>query len=385
MFDYSTSEQKEMRDAVRKLMLRSLPIKNVDAATQFSRELFRDLCAIGLGGLAINEEHGGVDADTVTTMIVMEELARHNLGPAIFISVHSMVSGLIRHFGNTAQHAQYLPHLASGKFLGAFALTEPAAGSDAAALKTSATKVEGGYTINGEKCYITSAGAADIYIVFARTAPAAENGKRGQGISAFIVASDAKGLSVGKPEKKMGCELSPIASLAFSEMLVPETALLGELHAGYSVALGGLAKGRINIAACANGVSHAALHRAVDHLSQRQQFGQALAEFQGLQFMLADLKMQLEAAELLTWQAAQTLQASPEDRNNRLFPSLAKCYATDTAMRITTDAVQLLGGAGYIAEYEVERLMREAKMLQIVEGTNQVQRAVIAREMLRKG
>jgi alkylation response protein AidB-like acyl-CoA dehydrogenase len=270
--------------------------------------------------------------------------------------------------------------MASGEYLGAFALTEPTAGSDAASLKSKAVKTSGGYKLSGEKCYITSAGFADIYVLFARLEGAGGD-KRGDGICAFVVESTNPGLKVSKPEKKMGCELSPIASLSYADMELSEENLLGSVTDGYSIALSGLSGGRINIAACANGLSHAALDIAIRHLKERKQFGQALIDFQGLQFMLADMKMKLEASLLLTWQAARTLEANSKDPSNRLYPSLAKCFATDSAMQIATDAVQLLGGAGYIKEYTVERLMRDAKMLQIVEGTNQVQRSVIAREM----
>ena len=180
----------------------------------------------------------------------------------------------------------------------------------------------------------------------------------------------------------MGCDLSPIASLSFIDALVPRENLIGVVNGGYKIALGGLSGGRISIAACANGLSRAAIACALAHLKQRKQFGRAIGEFQGLQFMLADMAMKVEAAELLTWQAARTLETEPNSRKNRLYPAYAKCFATDAAMAITTEAVQILGGAGYIREYQVERLMRDAKMLQIVEGTNQIQRMVIARELL---
>ncbi|MCB0311237.1 MAG: acyl-CoA dehydrogenase family protein, partial [Bdellovibrionales bacterium] len=291
---------------------------------------------------------------------------------------HNMACELIERFGTSAQQGRYLTRLASGELLAAFGLTEPGAGSNASALKTHASRRGDNFILNGEKCYITSAGWAGVYLVFARTL---EGSAGKDGISAFLVDDDCSGLSISPAEKKMGAELSPIASLTFNEAQVPAGQLLGELHKGYQIALSGLARGRIGIAAIANGIASAAIKLAMKHLSERMQFEQRLIEFQGLQFMLADMQTSLEAAQLLTWQAAHTLESFPKSPLNRRYPSHAKLFATDSAMRITTDAVQLLGGAGYIKEYGAEKLMRDAKMLQIVEGTNQIQRLVIAREL----
>jgi alkylation response protein AidB-like acyl-CoA dehydrogenase len=349
------------------------------------RELVRALGGVGLGGLAIPEEFGGLDASAVTTAKVFETMARFDAGPAIFVSVHAMVAGLITRVGSPEQKTALLPKLASCELLGAFALTEPHAGSDAHALSTEARPVPGGFILRGSKCYITSAGFADLYVVFARTPTSNGNSD----ISAFIVPASTAGLTIGKPEKKMGAELSPIASLFFEDAFIPETALLGEINCGFKVALSGLAGGRVNIAACANGLSLAAIHAATAFMKERKQFGKALTEFQGLQFMVADMYQRFRAAQLLTEQAASELDAvrslGQSAANIRLSSSVSKCFATDSAMSITTDAVQLLGGAGYIKEYTVEKLMRDAKMLQIVEGSNQIQRMIIARELLEHG
>lgn len=378
MFDFETNEQKAIRESVRKHAEKELPkYQNDSYYNTVPLELFRSFAELGLTGLAIPEEYDGIAANAQTAMIVMEELARVDLGPAIFVSVHAMASGILAKHGNESQKKKYLPKLASGEILGAFALTEPSAGSDAARLKTTAKLNGGAYILNGGKCYITSAGWAGLYIVFARTSEDPGAG----GISGFIVEADTPGLTIDKPEKKMGCELSPIASLNFNNAKVPAENLLGKLNEGYKISLSGLAGGRINIAACANGLSESALEKAIAHLKEREQFGAPLISFQGLQFMLADMKIKLEGAKLATWQAAKVLDDSPESTENRLYPSIAKCMATDAAMAITTDAVQLLGGAGYIKEYSVERLMREAKMLQIVEGANQIQRNIIAKEL----
>jgi alkylation response protein AidB-like acyl-CoA dehydrogenase len=377
-----TAHEQLIVETVEKLARAEFPkYQNDSFYNTVPRELFSSLSSVGLAGLSIPEEFGGLDASAKTIAAVFETMARVDAGPAIFVSVHAMVSGLIARSGNDAQKNDLLPRLASGELLAAFALTEPHAGSDAQALSTEATKVDGGFQLKGSKIYITSAGFADLYLVFAKTSAAGKSG-----ISAFLVPNSTPGLTIGKPEKKMGAELSPIASLFFDQAFVPDSALLGPLHEGFKVALSGLAGGRVNIAACANGIAIAALDAAKQHLKERQQFGKPLADFQGLQFMLADMFQKLQAARLLTQHAADELDqlkaTGSKTVNTKLSSSIAKCFATDAAMSITTDAVQLLGGAGYIKEYIVERYMRDAKMLQIVEGANQIQRMIIAREIL---
>lgn len=380
MFTFQSTEQLEIQRSVGKLCRELLPPLQRAEISTFPRELLSSFAALGLTGLSISEQHGGSGAGALTSLLVMEEIASVDLGPAIVLSVHLMAAGLIERHGSAELKAHYLGRMAQGELLGAFALTEPSAGSDAAAIRTSAVRRGDHYELTGEKCYITSAGIADLYIVFAVTNPSA--GKRG--ISAFIVERDTPGLTIGATERKMGCERSPIASLSFSTLKVPEHRRLGAEGAGYGIALSGLAGGRINIAACANGLSRAALEAAVAHLANRSQFGRPLIEFQGLQFMLADMKIRAEAAQLMTWQAAAALEGAIRSDELPILPSMAKCLATDAAMNITTDAVQLLGGAGYIRDYGVERLMRDAKMLQIVEGTNQIQRTIIAGSYLPK-
>ena len=341
------------------------------------RALFTSMCEIGLGGLSVPEEFGGIGANAATSAAVYETISRYDIGPAIFLSVHAMVCGIISRHGTDEQRRNYLPKLASGELLAAFALTEPHAGSDTAAIATEAKILHDGFSLTGNKCYITSAGFADVYLTFAKTEDDATSG-----LSSFIVPAATPGLSWGKPEKKMGAELSPIASLFFDNANLPKSAIIGALHAGRKVALSGLAGGRVNIAACANGLSRAALEDSVAYMKERHQFGKALVEFQGLQFMLADMHMKLEAARLLTSKAAEDIDSAALGVDTKLSSSTAKCFATDAAMTITTDAVQLFGGAGYIKDYTVERYMRDAKMLQIVEGANQIQRIIIARELI---
>ena len=375
------TDLEDIRNSVRKLSEKRIPaFQSEEFHGQLPRALFSDFAELGLTGLTLPEEYGGLGLGTRASMTVLEEISRVDLGPAIFLSVHLMVSGLIAKFATTEQKQKLLPKFTSGEWLGAFALTESSAGSDASALKTTAKADGNDFILNGSKCWITSAGFAEQYLVFAKTDPS----KGKDGISAFLVGADTPGFSWGKPEKKMGCELSPISTLSFDNARVPRSSMIGELNKGYKVALGGLSGGRISIAACANGLSKAALELSKKHLEERQQFGSKLIEFQGLQFILADMLMKYEAALALTKQAAETMEDTPNSSENRIRPSIAKCFATDAAMAITTDAVQLLGGAGYVREYKVERLMRDAKMLQIVEGTNQIQRMVICREFVAK-
>lgn len=334
-----SQEDRAILETVRKISVNEIPkFLTEDAANTVPLDLFRLFGSQGLTGLTTAEEYGGLERGALLTTAVLEEIASVNLGPAIFLSVHLMVAKLVEFFGTESQKKKLLPKLASGEFLGAFALTEPSAGSDASALKLSAQAANGGFILNGEKCYISSAGWADLYVVFART-----GGTGKDGISVFLISKDQAGLTIGKPEKKMGCEYSPIATLNFSDAAVGGDALLGELNGGYRLALFGLAGGRVNIAAAANGLSRTAIEKSIAHMKERKQFGKTIAEFQALQFMLADMRMKYEASKLLVLKAAYEIDNPPQSGNPNLHPSIAKCFATDCAMEITTDAVQLPG------------------------------------------
>jgi alkylation response protein AidB-like acyl-CoA dehydrogenase len=340
----------------------------------YSRATFKHMAALGFTATSAPEKLGGTPLSALENSALLFELARIQLGPAVYLSVHQMVIRLIARHGAGETLEQFVQDLASGKSLGAFCLTEAQAGSDASALRTSARKTEGGYSISGEKIYITSAGIADLYLVFART-----SADQKRGISAFVVHKESNGLSFGKPEEKMGCEGSPIATVTLNECFVPESHRVGMEGEGYKIALSGLAGGRVSIAAQACGLAARATELALNYARERKQFGQAIGEFQGIQFMLADMYLKTRASILMTREAAQTLDRG---ESGILEASSAKCFATDRAMEVTTDAVQIYGGAGYLRDYEVERLMRDAKMLQIVEGTNQIQRLVIAKALL---
>jgi len=313
--------------------------------------------------------------DHTAFAILIEEISRFCASTAVIIDVHTSV-GMepILVYGTEAQKQRWLPRLASGEFLGAFALTEPGAGSDAASLRTTAKAVDGGYVLNGSKTFITNLGRAGTYIVMARTgAPGAT------GVSAFVVEAGTAGLRCGRAFDKMGLNGSPTGELHLEDCRVDADALLGREGQGFAIAMSALDAGRIGISAQALGLAEGALEDAIEYLRQRQQFGQPLVEFQGLQFMLADMATQVEAARLLVYRAAALCDAGqPFTRE----ASMAKLFCTDTAMRVTIDAVQLLGGYGYIEEYPMARRMRDAKASQIYEGTNQVQRVVIARQLL---
>lgn len=335
----------------------------------FSRGDFDQMASLGLCGVNNSLELGGSELGPEVLSGIIYELARRQLGPAVYLSVHNMVSYLIESWASTDLHRAFARSLATGEKLAAFALTESASGSDAAALKTLAREDGDQFILNGEKIYITSAPVADVFLLFARI--------NGGDIAAFIVERNQPGLEVGPAERKMGCEAAPIASISMDNCQVPKAHLLSPN--GYKVALSGLAGGRVNIGAAACGLASRALQGASEHAAQRTQFGKPIGEFQGIQFMIADMASKSAAASLLVYQAAKQLREGSKDN---LWPSMAKCFATDAAMEVTTDAVQVLGGAGYLSDYGMEKLMRDAKMLQIVEGTNQIQRMLIGKSLI---
>jgi alkylation response protein AidB-like acyl-CoA dehydrogenase len=346
-----------------------------DAEHRFPEEAIARAASLGLLGITIPEEYGGGGMDHTAFAILIEEISRFCASTAVIIDVHTSV-GMepILAFGTEAQKRRWLPRLASGEVLGAFALTEPGAGSDAASLKTTAKVVESGYVLNGSKTFITNLGHAGTYIVMART-----GGPGAGGVSAFVVEDGNPGLRSGRPFDKMGLNGSPTGELYLDDCHVGSDALLGREGQGFAIAMAALDAGRIGISAQALGLAEGALDDAVEYMRDRQQFGKSLTEFQGLQFMLADMATQVEAARLLVYRAAALCDAGQPFRREA---SIAKLFCTDTAMHVTIDAVQLLGGYGYIEEYPLARRMRDAKACQIYEGTNQVQRVVIARQLL---
>lgn len=344
-----------------------------DAESKFRMEIFRGLGDYGVTGVTIPEELGGAGLSYQDYAYVLETIAYYSVPYAVTVSVSSMVQTILKEFGTKKQQEKYLPALTRGEEIGAFALSESHAGSDPASLKTTAKKVADGYVLNGSKIWITSGGIAKTYIVMART-----GGEGAKGISAFIVRDGDKGFSFGKAEKKMGWKTSPTRELIFDNCFVPDENMLLTEGKGFNVAMGGLDRGRMAIGAISVGCAQRALNESMKYSLTRQQFKQPIFDFQGLQFMLSDMATETESSRLLVHAAARSIDEGKPDSK---LCSMAKLKASDTAMRVTTDAVQVLGGVGYTSEYPVERFMRDAKVLQIVEGTNQIQRVVIARHL----
>ncbi|MFE1246599.1 acyl-CoA dehydrogenase family protein [Streptomyces sp. NPDC058735] len=345
-----------------------------EEAGRFPRELFTLLSRSGLLGLPYDAEYGGGEQPYEVYLQVLEELAAARLTVGLGVSVHTLASYALAAHGSKEQQVEHLPAMLGGATLGAYCLSEPHSGSDAAALRTKAVRDGDDWVITGTKAWITHGGIADFYTVMARTG---EEGPRG--ITAFLVPGDAEGVSAAAPEKKMGMKGSPTAQVHFDAVRVSDARRIGEEGHGFAIALSSLDAGRLGISACAIGVAQAALDEALRYATERRQFGRPIADFQGLRFMLADMATQIEAGRALYLAAARLRDAGrPFTRQ----AAMAKLHCTDTAMRVTTDAVQILGGYGYTADFPAERYMREAKVLQIVEGTNQIQRMVIARHVV---
>jgi alkylation response protein AidB-like acyl-CoA dehydrogenase len=346
-----------------------------EARGEYPRELIRTLGRSGLLGLPYPEEFGGGAQPYEVYLQVLEELARRWLTVAEAVSVHTLACYPLATYGTDAQRKRHLPEMIGGELLGGYCLSEPEGGSDAASLSTRAVRDGDDYVIGGTKAWITHAGVADFYTVFART-----GGPGAAGISCLLAEAATPGILPQAREKTMGLRASPVAQIVFDGARVPADRLLGAEGDGFHIAMSALDSGRLGIAACAVGLAQAALDYAVDYAKGRTQFGQRIIDFQGLRFMLADMATAVSAARALTLHAARLRDAG---RPYGIEAAKAKLFATDAAMRVTTDAVQVLGGAGYVSDHPVERYMREAKVLQIVEGTNQIQRLVIARDLSR--
>lgn len=378
--DFSlTEEQLMFQDNVRRFVQKEIaplaPI--IDREHRFPAETLQKFAELGYMGFPFPEEYGGSGLDYMSVAIFVEEVAKACATTAVIMSVHLGLGCMsVYMFGTEEQKQKYLVPLCQGKMLGAFALTEPQAGSDAASLRTSAVRKGDHYVVNGQKIFITNGGYADMYVTFVRTDP---NSKGAQGITCLIIDKDAPGLIIGKPEEKMGLNGSATVSLTFEDCIVPVENRLLEEGKGFNVAMGLLNGGRISIAAQGLGIAQGCLDHTIPYIKQRQQFGRPIAANQGVQWMIADMATEIEAARLLIYRAAWLKDKGLPHAKEA---SMAKRFATDTAMRVTTDCVQLFGGYGYCREYPVERYMRDAKITQIYEGTNQIQRIVIARHVL---
>jgi alkylation response protein AidB-like acyl-CoA dehydrogenase len=373
-----TREAAELLDLVGDIASESLAPRAALAEREgnFPRDAFVKLGASGLLGLPYPEEHGGAAQPYEVYLQVIEELSRAWLTVGLGVSVHTLSCFALARFGSDAQRARWLPDMLGGALLGAYCLSEPDSGSDAGALRTRATRVADRYQLDGTKAWITHAGLADFYTVMARTSD-----ERSRGISCFLIAGDTAGVRAGAPEHKMGLRGSPTGQLHLSDVDVDADRLIGAEGQGFTIALAALDAGRLGIAACAVGLAQAALDVALDYAGERRQFGHAIADFEGVGFLLADMATGIEAGRATYLAAARRADAGlPFTRQ----AAMAKLFCTDMTMRVTTDAVQVLGGYGYVEDYPVERYMREAKALQIVEGTNQVQRLVISRQLRRE-
>jgi len=349
----------------------------VDASGEFPQSSYDALRQADFHAVHIPEDYGGAGADALSSCLVIEEVARVCASTSLIPAVNKLGTMPLLLSASEDLLKRYLPDVASGAAMFSYALSEPEAGSDAVAMRTRAVRDGDGYVLNGSKRWITNAGISDYYTVMAVTDPDAG----ANGISAFVVEKSDEGFSFGAPEKKMGIKGSPTRELYFDNCRIPADRLVGAEGTGFKTALRTLDHTRVTIAAQAVGIAQGALDHASRYAKERKQFGKAVADFQGVQFLLADMAMKLAAARQLTYAAAAKSERSDPDL--RFFGAAAKCYASDAAMEITTDAVQVLGGYGYVKDYPVERMMRDAKITQIYEGTNQIQRLVMARELLR--
>lgn len=373
-----SEEQQMMRKMVRDFAESEIaPFVERMEMGEFPRELIAKMAELGLMGITVPEQYGGSEMDFPSYIIAINELSKVSATIGVILSVHTSVgTNPILYFGTEEQKCKYVPKLASGEYLGAFCLTEPGAGSDAANLKTKAVKQGDYYTINGSKVFITNGGEADTYIVFASTNPAAGS----KGVSAFIVEKDTPGLMIGKDEHKMGLYGSRTVQLTFEDMKVPQDQLLGREGEGFKIAMANLDVGRIGIAAQALGIAEAALEAAAQYAKERKQFGKPIAAQQGLAFKLADMATSVEAAKLLVYRAAD-LRAKGLPCGKEA--SMAKLYASKTAVEVAIEAVQVHGGYGYTKEYAVERFFRDAKVTEIYEGTSEIQRMVISKQLIK--
>ena len=352
----------------------------VDEEARFPQEALDALTAAELHAVHIPEAYGGAGADALATVIVIEEIARVCASSSLIPAVNKLGTMPLILAGSKELKQRYLPPVARGEAMFSYCLSEPEAGSDAAAMKTRAVRDGDHWVLNGVKRWITNAGVSEFYTVMAVTDP----GKRAKGISAFVVEKGDEGVSFGAPEKKLGIKGSPTCEVYFDNVRIPADRMIGEEGTGFATAMRTLDHTRITIAAQALGIAQGALDYAKGYVRERKQFGRPVADFQGIQFMLADMAMKIEAARQLTYAAAarsERASAGSQGENLTFFSAAAKAYASDVAMEVTVDAVQLLGGYGYTRDYPVERMMRDAKITQIYEGTNQVQRLVMARNL----
>lgn len=346
-----------------------------DRDGNLDRSVLREMALLGLGGIYTGEHFGGSGLSRLDAALIFEHLSHGCISHGAFLSIHNMATWMIDAFGDDALRGKFVPKLTAGDMFASYCLTEPDAGSDAASLRTSARRDGEGYVLNGSKAFISGAGFSDLYLVMART------GKAGaRSISAFIVEAGTPGLSFGAPERKMGWRAQPTATVSFDNCRIPEGNRIGAEGAGFSFAMSGLDGGRLSIAACALGGAQTAFNRALAYVGERKQFGQRIMDFQATRFRIADMETELQAARALLYTAAQRLDAGGADATR--YCAMAKRFVTDTAFKVANDALQLHGGYGYLEDYEIERIVRDLRVHQILEGTNEIMRVIIAREIM---
>lgn len=373
-----TDEQQMIRDMAAKFAADQLAPHSEawDRDSHFPVDVIKSAAELGFAGIYVKEDVGGSGLTRTDAALIFEQLSYGDVSTAAFISIHNMASWMIDTFGSAEQRAAWVPRLTSMELIASYCLTEPGSGSDAASLKTKAVKDGDDYVITGTKQFISGAGTSDVYVLMARTS---DDGAKG--VSAFIIEKDTPGLSFGANERKMGWKSQPTRQVILDGVRVPAANRIGEEGHGFRFAMAGLDGGRLNIAACALGGAQLALDKAVTYAKERQQFGKAIADFQNTQFKLADMETELQAARLMLYEAASRLDRKTPDATR--WCAMAKRFVTDTAFKVANDALQIHGGYGYLADYHVERIVRDLRVHQILEGTNEVMRVIISRDMLK--
>jgi alkylation response protein AidB-like acyl-CoA dehydrogenase len=376
-----TEEQEAFRASIRQLVEDKLAPRaaEIDEADEYPWDFDELLVRNGFAGVSYPEEHGGAGGGAVELCLLVEEISRWSAGTSLIPAVNKLGAIPVLLAGSDEQKQLVCEGITNGDHRMSYCLTEPGSGSDAGAMKSRAVRDGDGWVLNGTKRFITGAGASDLYTYFAVTDP---EGTKNKNITCFLLNKDMDGFELGKKEDKMGIRGSPTREVILNDVVVPDSAVVGEVNGGFALAMRTLDFSRPTVAAQALGIAQGAFDFAADYVNERHQFGKPIAAFQGMQFMFADMAMKIETARMAVYRAATAVDEA--DSNVSYWAAIAKCYASDVAMSVTTDCVQALGGYGYVKEYPVERLMRDAKITQIYEGTNQIQRVVIARQVLGK-
>ena len=372
-----TDEQAMIRDMASRFAMDKLRPHSSewDETGHFPVDVIKQAAELGFAGIYLQEEHGGSALTRLDAVLIFEQLSYGDVSTAAFISIHNMASWMIDTFGSDELRAEWLPRLTSMELIASYCLTEPGSGSDAVAMKTRAVRQGDEYVLNGSKQFISGAGTSDVYVVMARTS---DEGARG--VSAFVIPKDTPGLGFGANEKKMGWKSQPTRQVTFDNVRIPAKYRIGEEGHGFRFAMAGLDGGRLNIAACSLGGAQLALDKAVEYAKERQQFGKPLAGFQSIQFKLADMETELQAARVMLYEAASRLDGKTPDKTR--WCAMAKRFVTDTGFKVANEALQIHGGYGYLADYGVEQIVRDLRVHQILEGTNEIMRVIVSRDML---